>query len=1208
MPNLKQKNNKGFTLMEVLTTIIILSILVAIAVPAYNTVVRRNKEKTYNSKKNLVILAAEKYATDENLTGVTTISVNRLIESGYLSGDKANEYKIVNDVNNDDMKCYTVTIDMTNEVPETVLNETENCAFMQSEIASDIIVISAWSGNTFSFADFESDPSKYKKNVNQTWFNNDLILMARLKKPTPVAEGAAGYDEYVTKLNYYNEFKTYAYISKEPTPVAEGQPGYEAYLEAKALYDEVTNNKDKITVRWIGNTVSQGQGDYAFYAPSLLAVASGLEDDVDTYTPIDALSNLQLFSPPRTYQADCKNCLLINGSSFYKQTYTVEFIHENGHILRKTFTVNVDKDSALAEASVNPNWEDGGLTCDKDHLDNCVKKIKITGSDKNASGLSKVAIREINSTAELEWNDFPHDEDVTKNKYEVNKPLGTYNIFTQDYAGNISAEPADTITIDKIDVNPPEIISLSASTTEWTNQPVTLTGRVIDSESGLKSYLFHFNNLIQLAMNQTPFVTNQEQNVTQEVPATLFFEGETEWYLHTKDNVGRYTLSTDVVKTKIDITHPNISFSYADGYLNPNNFITVTATCNDNNKPGKDSGVKSITLVKIGGGTVTSNTGTASINIDTVGNNQTVTATCTDNAGNVTTVNSNAYTLYNVTATFIANGATNIGSTSDSCISYNNKTCTLTSPTITRNNWVIGGWGTSANDTTSDWTIGTEKQLSVSATYYAITSKLVTITFDNNGAVSISNSILSCTMWNTNSSCAITAPTITRTSWTIVGWGTSSGDTTSDWNVGTVKLVSNNTTYYAITSKVVTITFNVNGAAGNNSNLSCTMWNTAASCSINSPTITRSSWTIVGWGTTTGDTTSDWNAGAAKLVSADATYYAITSKVVTITFNVNGAAGSNSNSSCTMWNTAASCSITSPTITRSGYTITGWGTSTGDTTSDWSQNTAKNVSADTTYYAITSKAVTINFEENGATSIGSSSLSCAMWNTAASCSITSPTITRSGYTIVGWGVSTGDTTNDWSVGTAKSVSATNTYYAITYKTVTISFNKNGATSISSTSESCTIRNTATSCSVTSPTITKTNGEGVGWGTSVGDTTSDWNQNIAKNVSANATYYAIWRITVCTHEFGSSLGAVSDEYTNYVALTYYWEGTWVCTAGHTHYTYDYLWGIKYRRTGYFMRCIHCGETAYDLREAGKISSGHATLWCTCGTSLADQGCP
>ena len=60
--------------------------------------------------------------------------------------------------------------------------------------------------------------------------------------------------------------------------------------------------------------------------------------------------------------------------------------------------------------------------------------------------------------------------------------------------------------------------------------------------------------------------------------------------------------------------------------------------------------------------------------------------------------------------------------------------------------------------------------------------------------------------------CKITSPSITKANYTVVGWNTNSSATTSSWNVGVEKNISNNSTYYPIVRiNKVYIRFNTNG-------------------------------------------------------------------------------------------------------------------------------------------------------------------------------------------------------------------------------------------------------------------------------------------------------------------------------------------------------------------------------------------------------------
>ena len=527
---------------------------------------------------------------------------------------------------------------------------------------------------------------------------------------------------------------------------------------------------------------------------------------------------------------------------------------------------------------------------------------------------------------------------------------------------------------------------------------------------------------------------------------------------------------------------------------------------------------------------ITSPTINASSNTPTVvGYNTSASATSSSwnqNTSKAVSANATYYAItrkdaVTLTAKFNANGASLSSSSNQTCTlaaTYNGTaqatSCTVTAPTITRSGYTIIGYNTSASSTSNNSSYNTSSKVLTltssnnNSTWYAVTSKKITITFDKNGASAIGSTSQSCTMYNTSASCNVTSPSITASSNTptVIGWSTAASTHSNQWSVNTAKAVSADDTYYAQTSKAaktITVTFNKNGStsqtpsggsANSNTTLtqSCSIAATyngtaqATTCNITSPTITASSNTptVVGYSTSSSATSSSWNHNTSKAVSSNATYYAITrkdAKTITVSFEKNGASSiSNDSQSCTIAATyngtaqGTSCNITSPTITAtSGFSVLGWNTTAGSTSSAWTQNTSKSFSSNTTYYAVTrsSSQYTATFNANGAT-IGSTSQSCYRYNGASSCSVTTPSITRSGFTITGWGTSASATTAAVKANASLSLTANKTYYAVTSKVVTVTYSRgSNVSAIGSTSGTCTIRNSATNCQVTLPSIT-----------------------------------------------------------------------------------------------------------------------------------------
>ena len=458
--------------------------------------------------------------------------------------------------------------------------------------------------------------------------------------------------------------------------------------------------------------------------------------------------------------------------------------------------------------------------------------------------------------------------------------------------------------------------------------------------------------------------------------------------------------------------------------------------------------------------------------------------------------------LYAITAkkiilTINGNGAT-VKDNEKKCYIYNkNTSCKITTPTITRSGYSIIGFNSNANATTAEYKVSSNLNIDKDKTIYAITSKKLTAAFDGNGAT-VSKTSLSCNLYNNNKTCTITTPTITRNGYSIIGFNSNANATSPEYKVNSSASIDKNKTIYAITSKKLTATFKGNGASVSSSSSSCNIYNTAKTCNVTVPTITRSGWTILGFSTSASATT----GSTSKTLPAGKTYYAITSKKLTLTVNGNGATVSKSSVTCNVYNNGKTCKVTTPTITRSGYSIIGFNSNANATSSEYKTNTSVTLDKDKTIYAITNKKLTLTVNGNGAT-VSKSSVICNVYNNGKTCNVTTPTITRSGYSIIGFNSNANATSSEYKTSASVTLDKNKTIYAITSKKLTATFKGNGA-SVSSSSLSCNIYNTVKTCNVTVPTITRSGWTILGFSTSASATTG----STAKTLSAGKTYYAI----------------------------------------------------------------------------------------------------
>ena len=125
-------NNKGFTLLEILATIALLGVLVSIAIPSVIYVSNKVKEKTYNTQKDLILLAAEEYASGENYklfnqNDCVIINTKTLLDEGYYELKD----EIITPEKNENIKDLPIYLKTQNNKYKTKIvedtNDSQNC-------------------------------------------------------------------------------------------------------------------------------------------------------------------------------------------------------------------------------------------------------------------------------------------------------------------------------------------------------------------------------------------------------------------------------------------------------------------------------------------------------------------------------------------------------------------------------------------------------------------------------------------------------------------------------------------------------------------------------------------------------------------------------------------------------------------------------------------------------------------------------------------------------------------------------------------------------------------------------------------------------------------------------------------------------------------------------------------------------------------------
>ena len=152
-------------------------------------------------------------------------------------------------------------------------------------------------------------------------------------------------------------------------------------------------------------------------------------------------------------------------------------------------------------------------------------------------------------------------------------------------------------------------------------------------------------------------------------------------------------------------------------------------------------------------------------------------------------------------------------------------------------------------------------------------------------------------------------------------------------------------TYITIAAKNnYKITYNANGGTGAPS--AQTKWYGEA-LTLSSTRPTRTGYTFQGWGTSTTDTTADYQPGASYTANAGITLYAIwKANTYTVTYNANGGTGAPANQTKTYGQTLT---LTTSKPTRTNYTFKGWATTPGGAVSYQPGGAYTNNSAITLY-------------------------------------------------------------------------------------------------------------------------------------------------------------------------------------------------------------------------------------------------------------------
>lgn len=178
----------------------------------------------------------------------------------------------------------------------------------------------------------------------------------------------------------------------------------------------------------------------------------------------------------------------------------------------------------------------------------------------------------------------------------------------------------------------------------------------------------------------------------------------------------------------------------------------------------------------------------------------------------------------------------------------------------------------------------------------------------------------------------------------------------------------------------------------------------------------------------------------------------------------------------------------------------------------------------------------IKFNANGGSGVPATQTK--MYDVDLTLSSTKPT--RAGYTFLGWGTSSSDTSVNYSAGDKYTSDTSTTLYAIWSKKLTLSFNANGGSGTPN-ALSATIYNATTSYKFTIPTTkpTRVGYNFLGYSTSDSATSESYLAGETITISSNTVLYAVWeRISLAITFDAESNGGLVNENSTFIKNIYY----------------------------------------------------------------------
>ena len=552
---------KGFTLVELLATIIILGLLVTIAYVSVTSILNSGNDSYYESQENMLVLAGREYYADhrselpKEIGDTSTVPLETLVEENYIEQitdkdsndcDNDNSGVTVQKITEKDFQYYGTLVcgsyKTNSDKAKPAISFEPNKKSSEDPIDVTMKITDNKEVKSYRYVIIK-DGEEYQDSGYQT-YNGDITINLTelgLYRITGYAIDSSG--NMSTRRS--GQYSIYKGIDCGQVEII------------SSIDEEVFTNKDiSISFKLPSNT----------YRVELSKSVNGGADEVIGSYYGNSIPNILLNTEGKhkvkavLYDQHGNSCTASTGEYYLDKTAP----ELNVISKKKNTSTNLTEEDDIDSLEDYPNdtWYKGYTVLKGDCSDengSCNVSYKVTGASSNTDGFVNKKIRNINAEgiSTIEYRASDEAGNVTERTYTVklDRTDPTLSVALKKKAN--SSDLGNNSNIDSL---------ANYTNNTWYNGYVVLRGSCSDGQSNCNiSY-----EVTGASSNTNGFVEGTTRNINADGTSTIKYRAT--------DEVGNYVEDTYTVK--LDHTKPTIKYNHSGGTYKQSS-LEVCATATD---------------------------------------------------------------------------------------------------------------------------------------------------------------------------------------------------------------------------------------------------------------------------------------------------------------------------------------------------------------------------------------------------------------------------------------------------------------------------------------------------------------------------------------------------------------------------------------------------------------------------------------------------